>query len=338
MEVQAHRPLPSGLHGGVPRSYRVPPLDAFALVSEDLARAEETLHALLGETIPAVAAIGRYLAESGGKRLRPMLTALGAKAAGNTNELTRLMCAGEMLHLGSLLHDDVVDEGLERRGRPAAQRVYGNAAVILTGDVCVSKALALAAEEAGLQAVTRLAQTVAEMSEGEVTQLLNAGSLTVDRTVYFDVVDKKSASLMAWCVAAGAWAIEDERKAMALERFGRHVGTAFQITDDVLDCVGDATNTGKKRGRDLEQRKLTLPLLIAYENNAQVAGLIQEPMTPENVTRILEVVEASGAAKEALELARDHVEKGITALSVLEESEAKSALIHLAHHLVERVS
>ena len=150
------------------------------------------------------------------------------------------------VHLGSLLHDDVVDDGQERRGRPAAQRVFSNAAVILTGDVCVSRALSLAAEEAGLQAVTRLAQTVAEMSEGEVTQLLNAGNLTVERSVYFDVVDKKSASLMAWCVAAGAWAIEDDRKAMALERFGRHVGTAFQITDDVLDCVGDTSRTGRR--------------------------------------------------------------------------------------------
>lgn len=338
MEVQAQRPTPTGLHGGSPRSYRVPPLDAFALVSDELVRAEETLHALLGETIPAVAAIGRYLAESGGKRLRPMLTALGAKAAGNPNELTRLMCAGEMLHLGSLLHDDVVDEGLERRGRPAAQHVYGNAAVILTGDVCVSKALALAAEEAGLQAVTRLAQTVAEMSEGEVTQLLNAGNLTVDRAVYFDVVDKKSASLMAWCVAAGAWALEDERKALALERFGRHVGTAFQITDDVLDCVGDVAATGKKRGRDLEQRKLTLPLLIAVERSPSLEALIREPMTEDRVSRILDVVESSGAASEALALAREHVEEGIAALEVLEESEAKNALVHLAHHLVERVS
>ena len=338
MEVQAQRPLPSGLHGGAPRSYRVPPLDAFSLVSDDLVRAEQTLHSLLGETIPAVAAIGRYLAESGGKRLRPMLTALGAKAAGNPKELTRLMCAGEMLHLGSLLHDDVVDEGLERRGRPAAQRVYGNAAVILTGDVCVSKALALAAEEAGLQAVTRLAQTVAEMSEGEVTQLLNAGNLTVDRSVYFDVVDKKSASLMAWCVAAGAWAMEDERKALALERFGRHVGTAFQITDDVLDCVGETANTGKKRGRDLEQQKLTLPLLIAVEKNSEVEGLLRGDMTPENVARILTMVEESGAAEEALTLAREHVAEGIASLSILEESKAKSALIHLAHHLVERVS
>jgi octaprenyl-diphosphate synthase len=307
-------------------------------VSDDLVRAEQALHSLLGETIPAVAAIGRYLAESGGKRLRPMLTALGAKAAGNSRDITRLMCAGEMLHLGSLLHDDVVDDGIERRGRPAAQRVYGNAAVILTGDVCVSKALALAAEEAGLQAVTRLAQTVAEMSEGEVTQLLNAGNLELDRSVYFDVVDKKSASLMAWCVAAGAWAIENERKATALERFGRHVGTAFQITDDVLDCTGNVATTGKKRGRDLEQRKLTLPLLLTVEKDARVGKWLQEPMAPENVNRILSAVETSGSASEALLLAREHVAEGIASLAVLEDSEAKSALMHLAHHLVERVS
>lgn len=338
MEAQAQRPHPSGLHAGAPRSYRVPALDAFALVHEDLLQAERTLHELLGETIPAVAEIGRYLAESGGKRLRPLLTALGARAAGNAGDVTRLMCVGEMLHLGSLLHDDVVDEGVERRGRPAAQRVFGNAAVILTGDVCVSRALSLAAEEAGLQAVTRLAQTVAEMSEGEVTQLLNAGNMAMTRPVYFDVVDKKSASLMAWCVAAGAWAVGDARKAAALERFGRHVGTAFQITDDVLDCVGDAKKTGKQRGQDLEQRKLTLPLLIAMEKMPSMFADLEAAPTAEATQRILEAVESTGAAEAALDLAREHVAEGIAALSVLEESDAKGALIRLAHHLVERVS
>ena len=338
MEAQAQRPVPSGLHAGAPRSYRVPALDAFDLVAEDMVRAESVLRELLGETIEAVAEIGHYLAESGGKRLRPMLTALGARAAGNSGDVTRLMCVGEMLHLGSLLHDDVVDDGLERRGQPAAQHVFGNAAVILTGDVCVSKGLAVAAEEAGLTAVTRLAQTVAEMSEGEVTQLLNAGNPNMDKSVYFEVVDKKSASLMAWCVAAGAWAAGDDRKAEALARFGRHVGVAFQITDDVLDYVGEEGQTGKRRGRDLEQRKLTLPLLLAVERNPSLSQRVTGELSPDQIESIMDEIVACGAHEDALEIAREHVAAGIAALSALEDGAAKEALIRLAYHLVERVA
>jgi octaprenyl-diphosphate synthase len=313
-------------------------LDAFALVASDMEQAELLLHEFLGQTIPAVAEIGHYLAESGGKRLRPLLTALGAKAAGHAGDVTRLMCVGEMLHLGSLLHDDVVDAGEERRGRPAAQHVFGNAAVILTGDVCVARGLAVAAEEAGLIAVTRLAQTVAEMSEGEVTQLLNAGNGAMTREIYFEVVNKKSASLIAWCVAAGAWAAGDERKAEALARFGRHVGTAFQITDDVLDVVGEYHRTGKKRGRDVEQGKVTLPLLMAMERRPEIRQRLQRAASPERVLGILAEVQETGAPEEALALAREHVAEGIAALGVLEESPAKEALIRLAHHLVERVA
>ena len=312
-------------------------MQVFAVVGEELEQSEIELHALLGQTIPAVAAIGQYLAEAGGKRLRPLLTALGARAAGNHGDVKRLMCVGEMLHLGSLLHDDVVDEGEERRGRPAAQHVFGNASVILTGDFCVSRALAIAAEEAGLIAVTRLAQTVAEMSEGEVTQLLNSGNTGMTRSIYFDVVDKKSASLMAWCVAAGAWAVDDIRKADALARFGRHVGTAFQITDDVLDYTGDRQSTGKKPGRDLAQGKLTLPLLMAIEKRPALVELISEEMSEECIEAVFEEVCASGAPEDALALAREHVAEGISALANVEESPAKEALIRLAHHLVERV-
>jgi octaprenyl-diphosphate synthase len=338
MEPRARRNNPAGLHAKACRSSHVQALDAFALVADDMAQAELLLHEFLGQTIPAVAAIGQYLAASGGKRLRPLLTALGARAAGNSGDVSRLMCVGEMLHLGSLLHDDVVDEGEQRRGRPAAQHVYGNAAVILAGDVCVSRGLAIAAQEAGLDAVTRLAETVAEMSEGEVTQLVHAGAGSLSRVVYFEVVDKKSASLMAWCVSAGAWAVKDARKAEALARFGRHVGCAFQITDDVLDIVGDPKNTGKDLGRDLEEGKMTLPILLAIESHPEWAEVFQQEMTPTHLAASLALLRDSGANQRALAIAREHVAEGVSALAILDESPAKAALIRLAHHLVERVA
>jgi octaprenyl-diphosphate synthase len=338
MEPRARRENPAGLHARAGRSSHVQALDAFTLVSAELAEAEILLHEFLGNTIPAVAEIGRYLAASGGKRLRPLLTALGARAAGNQDPIARLMCVGEMLHLGSLLHDDVVDDGEQRRGRPAAPPVFGNAAVILTGDVCVARGLAIAAKEAGLEAVTRLAQTVAEMSEGEVTQLIHAGAGNLNRAIYFEVVDKKSASLMAWCVSAGALAAGESRKAEALARFGRHVGCAFQITDDVLDIVGQPRKTGKQLGRDLVEGKMTLPILLAIESNPDLAAIFRQEMTSAHLERSLNLLSDSGANQQALEMAREHVAEGISALAGLAGSPAKSALIRLAHHLVERVA
>jgi octaprenyl-diphosphate synthase len=339
MHLQSSRPFPTGLLAGERRTLVAPAEQAVSLVSAELAEAEGILHELLRSDVEAVEEIGRYLAESGGKRIRPLLTALGARAAGNLRPIARLMCVGELLHLGSLLHDDVVDDGRERRGRPAAQRVFGNPAVILTGDHCVSTGILIAAEEAGLDAVTELARVVASMSEGEVTQLMNAGNLGLDLDTYFEVIDKKSASLISWCAAAGAWAVEDEEAANALAEFGRHVGLAFQITDDVLDYTGAKSLTGKRRGQDLAQCKPTLPLLLAME---RVPGLKAELAAgapgPDKIPGLMASVHACGANHDALQQAHGHVADGLKALSRLPSSPARQSLELLAHHLVERVN
>jgi octaprenyl-diphosphate synthase len=339
MHLQSNRPSPTGLLAGERRTFVAPAAQAVSLVSGEMAEVGRILPDLLRSDVEAVSEIGRYLAESGGKRLRPLLTALGARAAGNLRPIARLMCVGELLHLGSLLHDDVVDDGLERRGRPAAQRVFGNAAVILTGDHCVSTGILIAAEEAGLDAVTELARVVTSMSEGEVTQLLNAGNLDIDLHTYFEVIDKKSASLISWCAAAGAWAVEDQEAAAALARFGRHVGLAFQITDDVLDYTGDKVLTGKQRGQDLAQCKPTLPLLLAMERVPDLkAELAAGAPSPDRIPGLMASVHACGATQDALQQAHGHVADGLEALACLPMSPARQSLESLAHHLVERVS
>jgi octaprenyl-diphosphate synthase len=339
MDIQAHRSEPTGLHAGAPRTHVQPAEAAFSLVAEELVQAESILHVELAHTIPAVAEIGCYLASAGGKRMRPLLTALGARAAGHSGEIARLMTVGEMVHLGSLLHDDVVDEGAERRGKAAAHRVYGNPAVILTGDSCVSRGLLIAAEEAGIHAVTGLARTVSAMSEGEVTQLLNAGNLDVGLPTYLEIIDKKSASLIAWCAAAGAWAIDEPARAEALGAFGRCVGIAFQVTDDVLDYTGEKRFTGKRRGADLAQRKLTLPLLLALERVPTLrARLSAKAMSPERIPALIKEVTDCGATTDALAMARERVDEGLMALGTLPESPARDALASLAHHMIERVA
>lgn len=339
MQPQASRKSASGLHAGAPRTLIADVGTIFELVSEEMALAEAEIHGQLQVTIPAVAEIGSYLATAGGKRLRPLLTALGAGAVGFDGSIGHLAAIGELLHLGSLLHDDVVDDGQERRGKKAAQKVYGNPAVILTGDYCVARGLLLASEHGGHEAVTRLAWTVTAMSEGEVTQLLNRGNLDLDVETYMDIVYKKSATLIAWCAAAGAWGCGDNEAAEALYTYGLSVGTAFQITDDVLDYTGEKTATGKRRGQDLAERKMTLPLLIAME---RVPGLRERLHTgdpsPERIPAILEAVQNAGATDAALERARELVEEGLAALKVLPETPHREALERLAHHLVDRIA
>ena len=339
MSVRAlQRPSPNGLHAGAPLTRVGSVGQVYALVAAEMAASEETLRELLGETIPAVAEIGSYLAASGGKRVRPLLTALGARAVGFEGGTARLMCAGELVHLGSLLHDDVVDGSLERRGRATAQQDYGNPAVILTGDVCVATAMTIAGEEGGLDAVLTLAHTVKQMSEGEVSQLLHRGDLDLDLATYNDVIYKKSASLISWCVAAGARATGDDDAAEALARFGAGIGVAFQITDDVLDYTGDSSLTGKRLGQDLMERKITLPLLLAFERDPSLRARLETTPTAAELPALLDRVRACGAPEAALAEARARVDAGITALKALPDSPARSALITLAHYLVERAS
>lgn len=327
------RSRPAGVHGGAPLTRIQTAGDAFALAGPALAACEHRLAQEVGSEVAIVAAIGSYLAESGGKRLRPLLTALGAGAVGYEGPLDGLMCVGEMIHLGSLLHDDVVDEGDTRRGKPAAQRVYGNAAVILTGDFNLARAVLLAATEGGHAAVTRLAEAVTAMAEGEVLQLQRAGNLDTRLDEYLEMIDKKSAALIAWCAMAGALAQGDAAAAAVLERYGRAVGVAFQITDDVLDYGGP---TGKPPGQDLRERKLTLPLVHAMARIPDLRGRLEA--ADADIPALVAEIRASGALDDALGEARRRVDEALVLLEALPASPHRDALVVLGHYLVERAS
>ncbi len=330
----ATRCRPSGLRGGAVGSKIDGPASALALVAPELACAEGVLSELVQTDVAAVPAVAGYLLQAGGKRLRPALTALGARAVGHEGPVARLMCVGELLHLGSLLHDDVVDDGPTRRGRPAAHRVYGNAVTVLTGDFCLARAIWLASEEGGHAAVHALGETVTSMAEGEVLQLQRAGDLSCTVEQYLDVVARKSAALIAWCAAAGAWAADRHDLAVPLQAFGRAVGIAFQITDDVLDY---AQGTGKASGADLRERKVTLPLLVAM---ARIEGLRSRleagPPGPEAIEEMMLQIREAGALEVALDEARRRVEAAHVLLEELPGGDARDALATLARYLVER--
>lgn len=330
------RTLPEGLDGPRPGVRVGGPEAVFDALAPRLRAGEARLRQLVGSEVDVVESVARYLADAGGKRLRPMLTALGAGAVGFSGDLPSLLCVGELIHLGSLLHDDVVDGAPQRRGRPSAHVVYGNAATILTGDFCLARAVLLASTAGGHAAVTALAEAVTAMAEGEVLQLQRAGRLDTSLAEYLEMVDKKSAALIAWCAAAGALAQGNADAAAALARFGRGVGVAFQVTDDVLDY---APGTGKEPGADLRERKLTLPLVHAM---ARVPGLRARleasAPTAAELPAFLAEIRACGALEAALDEARQRVDDAVGALRVLPPSADRDALVVLGRYLVERAS
>ncbi len=332
--VVVRRLAPDGLAGPTPRVGVGGPDEVFVRLAPRLREGEARLRSLVGSEVDVVAAIGRYLASAGGKRLRPMLTALGAGVVGFRGDWSGLMCVAELIHLGSLLHDDVVDGADLRRGRPAAHTVYGNAATILTGDFCLARAVLLAGEAGGHRAVVELARAVTAMAEGEVLQLQRAGNLHTSLDAYLEMIDKKSAALIAWASAAGAYATGDDVAAVALERFGRGVGVAFQITDDVLDY---AEGTGKAPGADLRERKLTLPLVHAMVRVPSLrARLSERAPTEAEVPALVDEVRRSGALDAALADARQRVADALACLEVLPDGVDRDSLAVLGRYLVER--
>ncbi|HSY39689.1 MAG TPA: polyprenyl synthetase family protein, partial [Polyangia bacterium] len=225
---------------------------AVALVEEEMRAVEARLRERLESPVGAIPEIGAHLLGAGGKRLRPLLSVLAARAAGAPLEHgVAVGCAAELIHTATLYHDDVVDDGRVRRGRPAARMVFGNGLVVLVGDFCLARALETVALTGSLPMVRSLASTVTEMAEGEVAQLERAGNPDASVDEYFRVIDRKTASLIAWCARVGGSV--DEALAAPLERYGRALGRAFQIADDVLDSDVDQATAGKSVGHDLTE-------------------------------------------------------------------------------------
>lgn len=337
MEPMARPPRrdqPVGLAAGARLTRIDGPADALALVAPELAESEAILRDLVASDVAEIPEIARYLVDAGGKRLRPALTALARIALGIERPMLRLMCTGELLHLGSLLHDDVVDEGELRRGKPTAHTLYGAPVAVLTGDFCLARSILLAAEEGGFEAVTELGRTVTRMAEGEVLQLKRSHDLATDVEGYLDVVDRKSAALIAWCAAAPALATGDMEAAKALMAFGNGVGRAFQLTDDVLDY---RAGTGKRAGADLRERKVTLPLIFAMEKDPGLRAVLEMgPPSNDDLPHLVQRVRDTGALERTLAVARGYVAEAIDALDPLPEGVGREALIVLGRYLVER--
>lgn len=318
---------------------------ALSLVVEDLAACERRFAELLCSEIAVIPEIGGHLAFAGGKRFRPLLALLGAAAAGYDGpERLTVAAVGELLHTATLLHDDVIDEGEFRRGRPASRLRYGNGMAVLAGDYCLARALQAIAHTGRAPAVRSLADTVTRMAEGEVAQLDGAGRFSLDRDRYRMVIDRKTAALIAWCASVAG--LVDPELVEPLRRYGHEIGHAFQIADDVLDlrpaADGKTNGLGKDPGQDLRDGKMTLPIILACEADPTLRGRLQAvleagpPMDEAMVDELLERIAATDADARALDVAEAHAEQAGRALRHLPPSPARDALYDAARYVVIR--
>jgi len=319
------------------------PLSVLPTLEADLGRVEELLADSVRSDLDMLAEAAAHLAKAGGKRVRPGF-AIAAAATGHTEARPAdpgvLMggVAVELVHLGSLYHDDVMDEATTRRSVPAANQRWGNVVAILTGDFLLAQSSIIAAD-LGTDVARLLGVTIAELADGQIRELQDTDNF--DRTAedYYAAISGKTASLLACaCNIGGITGGLDQPTIAALTEFGHSYGMAFQIVDDILDVVATSEQLGKPAGNDILEGNFTLPVLRALrgDNGDQLRTLIEDGLTPETRDQALVLVRTSPGIADALDAARSWADKASGALSSLPDSPGATALQAAATHLVER--
>ena len=312
------------------------------VIADDMAAVDRVLRESLASDVVLIRQVADYIIGGGGKRLRPALLLLAAAACGyEGRDHHTLAAAIEMIHTATLLHDDVVDESQLRRGHATANAQFGNPASVLVGDFLYSRTFQLMVSVNRMRVLSIIADATNLIAEGEVLQLMHTGDAALDEQAYFDVIERKTAKLFEAAGRLGAVlghatpARED-----ALARYGMHVGTAFQIMDDVLDYSGDAGEIGKNLGDDLAEGKMTLPLIRALATGSEdEANVIRHAVAGGGLTDFAPVVAAlkrTGAL--AYARARAHAESDAASkvIADLPSSAAATALLQLASFASQR--
>jgi len=314
------------------------------LVKSDFEQVNHLIQTSLSSQVELIKTISDYIIQGGGKRLRPLVTLLAARAVGckSTHHVT-LAVIVEFLHTATLLHDDVVDTSTLRRGRKTANTVWGNAPSVLVGDFLYSRAFQLMTNLESLGVYTLLADATNTIAQGEVLQLIRRNKIDTSPEHYLEVIRYKTATLFsaaAECGAAVAGSTASEQKALAL--YGMHLGMAFQMIDDWLDYAVSAQESGKNPGDDLAEGKVTLPLIYAMQQGtAEQASFIQKALLEGNLNSldiILDILQATGAEQYVHKMAQKEADLAKAALDILPNNAYKEALLALADLAVQRRS
>lgn len=312
------------------------------LLAADMDAVDQVIRTRLHSDVALVSQVGEYIVNSGGKRLRPALVVLSAKAFGYAGKHHHdLAAVVEFIHTATLLHDDVVDDSDLRRGQATASALFGNSASVLVGDFLYSRAFQMMVEVGDMRVMQTLADATNIIAEGEVLQLLNCHDASVDADNYLRVIYCKTAKLFEAAMRLGALLSHaDQASEQAVAQYGIHLGTAFQLVDDVLDYSGDAQEIGKNLGDDLAEGKPTLPLIYAMQHGSPVqAALVRTAIEQGDLAlfdEVLQVVQQTGALEYTRQQAQREADAACAVLAALPDTQYKKSLMELAEFAATR--
>jgi octaprenyl-diphosphate synthase len=316
--------------------------DLRALVADDHRAVDAEIRRQLASDVLLIRQVGEHIVGGKGKRLRPLTVLLAGRAAGGAGARhVQAAAIIEFIHTATLLHDDVVDDSGQRRGKVTANELFGNAASVLVGDFLYSRSFQMMVALGNPRVMEVMSDATNTIAEGEVLQLMNAGDPDTSEARYLDVIYRKTARLfeagaqIAAIVSDAPAPVED-----ALRRYGRHLGTAFQLVDDALDYRGDSTELGKNVGDDLAEGKPTLPLIHAIRHGTpEQVALVRRAIEDggsEDLGAVTAAIESTGGLDYTAELARDEVDRAIEALAGVPDSAFRQGLTFLAEFALTR--
>ncbi|HEU5481861.1 MAG TPA: polyprenyl synthetase family protein [Sphingomicrobium sp.] len=314
------------------------------LVAEDMNGVNAVILERMQSKVALIPELAGHLIAGAGKRMRPMLTLACAKLLGYPGTRHhRLAAAVEFIHTATLLHDDVIDGSGMRRGKRTANLIWGNPASVLVGDFLFSRAFELMVEDGSLRVLKILSAASCVIAEGEVEQLTAQRQIDTDEEQYLAIIGAKTAALFAAaCRVAPVIAEADEEAEHALESYGKHLGIAFQLTDDVIDYASDAAVMGKGVGDDFRDGKMTLPLILAYARGSDRdrafwrAAISGERVSDSDLAHAIDLMRATDALADTIETARQYGRRAVAALTPFPSSKAKSALIEAVEFAIAR--
>ena len=310
----------------------------------DLEKIEAELSENLKPYLDLVSDVARHILFAGGKRLRPLLLVLSARLCGYREDYAKTVSTAlEYLHAATLLHDDIVDDAILRRGKTVAHSLYGNATTVLVGDFLLARALAICADSGKIKVIHIISDLTENMSTGEVHQLMRKGDVSLTEDEYLEVIRRKTAVLFqAACTVSAVIAEAPEEKEKALSDFGYHLGIAFQMADDLFDYTMDTADLGKEVGADLREGKLTLPVIHALkqanpaDRDEMVKIIKNEAFTVDEFNALVDLLKKNDGIAYTERKAEFCIAKAKEALSVFEPSKTKDSLLDIANYALAR--
>jgi octaprenyl-diphosphate synthase len=315
-----------------------------SLVGADMNGVNAVILERMQSKVALIPELAGHLIAGGGKRMRPMLTLASANLLGYPGTRHhKLAAAVEFIHTATLLHDDVVDGSGMRRGKRTANLIWGNPASVLVGDFLFSRAFELMVEDGSLKVLRILSHASAVIAEGEVEQLTAQRQIDTDEEQYLTIIGAKTAALFAAaCRVAPVVAEADEHAELALESYGKNLGIAFQLTDDVIDYASDQATMGKGVGDDFRDGKMTLPVILAYARGGESerefwrAAISGERVSDDDLAHAIALLRSTEALDETIERARQYGRRAIDALAMFPASKARSALTEAVEFAIAR--